>query len=113
MHEYSIAYDIYQTARKAALEHNASQILRVHIDMGTLVMANLEQVKFLFQILTEEDPLFIGAELSCHSVEPSVHCTCGYEGTELYVCPQCGGMPELIRGREIVVTNIEVEVGET
>jgi hydrogenase nickel incorporation protein HypA/HybF len=113
MHEYGIAYDIYETARKAALEHEAGRVLRIHIDMGTLAMANPEQVRFLFQILSDEDPLFIGTELSCHSVEPSVHCPCGYEGTELYICPQCGGMPELIRGREIVVTTIEVEVGET
>ncbi|HNS82723.1 MAG TPA: hydrogenase maturation nickel metallochaperone HypA, partial [Methanolinea sp.] len=38
--------------------------------------------------------------------------TCGYEGTERFVCPRCGGLPELLKGREILVTNIEIEVND-
>jgi Zn finger protein HypA/HybF (possibly regulating hydrogenase expression) len=113
MHEYSIAYDIYMTARRAALEHGADRVIRVHVDMGELAMANPEQVRFLFDAIAEEDPLFSGAELICRPVPPSVRCTCGYEGTELYVCPGCGNLPDLVQGREILVTNIEVEVSGT
>jgi hydrogenase nickel incorporation protein HypA/HybF len=112
MHEYSIAYDIFMTARKAALDHGAERVLRVHVDMGELAMANPEQVKFLFEAITEEDPLFPSTELSCHPVPPAVQCRCGYRGTELYICPVCGGLPDLVSGREIMVTNIEIEVGE-
>jgi hydrogenase nickel incorporation protein HypA/HybF len=112
MHEYSIAYDIYLTSRRAALDHQAERVLQVHVEMGELAMANPEQVKFLFGAITEEDPLFVGTELACHAVAPVVRCTCGYEGGELYICPKCGNLPDLVRGREIVVTNIEVEVGE-
>jgi hydrogenase nickel incorporation protein HypA/HybF len=81
------------------------------VDVGELAMANPEQVKFLFQAISEEDPLFTGTELVCRPVTPEVRCACGYEGTELYICPECGKLPDLIRGREIMVTNIEVEVG--
>ncbi|MDD1677584.1 MAG: hydrogenase maturation nickel metallochaperone HypA [Methanomicrobiales archaeon] len=112
MHEYSIAYDIYMTARRAALEHQAQRVLRVQVDMGELAMANPEQVTFLFTAITEEDPLFERTELACRAVPPAVRCACGYEGPELYVCPTCGTLPDLVRGREIVVTNIEIEVGE-
>jgi hydrogenase nickel incorporation protein HypA/HybF len=31
----------------------------------------------------------------------------------VFVCPECGALPELVRGREIVVTNIEIEVDDT
>jgi len=30
----------------------------------------------------------------------------------VYVCPQCGALPELVKGREIVVTNVEIEVDD-
>jgi hydrogenase nickel incorporation protein HypA/HybF len=30
----------------------------------------------------------------------------------VYVCPKCGALPELIKGREIVVTNVEIEVDD-
>jgi hydrogenase nickel incorporation protein HypA/HybF len=113
MHEYSIAYDIYMTARQAALDHRAERVICVHVDMGELAMVNPEQVKFLFEAIAEEDTLFSGTDLVCHAVAPAVRCTCGYEGTELYICPACGALPDLVRGREILVTNIEIEVGES
>jgi len=113
MHEYSIAYDIYSTARRAALENNADQIKRVLVDVGEMAMVNPEQVKFLFDTIIEEDPLFSGTELVCRSIAPLTRCVCGYEGSERFVCPQCGHLPEIITGMEIVVTNIEIEVNES
>jgi hydrogenase nickel incorporation protein HypA/HybF len=112
MHEYSIAYDIYSTARRAALENNADQVKCVHVDVGELAMVNPEQVEFLFTVIIEEDPLFQGATLSCRYVDAQTRCTCGYEGKERFVCPQCGKLPEIVAGQEIVVTNIEIEVDE-
>ncbi len=112
MHEYSIAYDIYSTARRAALENQASQVTCVHVDVGEMAMVNPEQVKFLFEVIIEEDPLFAGARLACRDVETRTRCLCGYEGKERFVCPECGKLPEIVDGREIVVTNIEIEVAD-
>ncbi|HQC34968.1 MAG TPA: hydrogenase maturation nickel metallochaperone HypA, partial [Methanoculleus sp.] len=39
-------------------------------------------------------------------------CSCGYEGSDRFVCPRCGKLPEVVAGMEIVVTNIEIEVDE-
>jgi hydrogenase nickel incorporation protein HypA/HybF len=75
-----------------------------------MAMVNPEQVDFLFHIIADEDPLFKGALLETRNVTPRVKCSCGYEGDTLFVCPVCGALPELIRGKEILVTNIEVEV---
>jgi hydrogenase nickel incorporation protein HypA/HybF len=112
MHEYSVAYDIYATSRKAALENGATKVNKVFVNVGELTMVNPEQVRFLFCTLCEQDPLFSDADLVYRTVRARVRCDCGYEGDEKYVCPRCGALPEVIEGREICVTNIEIEADE-
>lgn len=112
MHEYSIAYDIYVTARTAALDNDAILVKTIHVDVGELAMVNPEQVIFLFHAISEEDPLFKDTELDCRKVPTRTKCACGYEGEEKFVCPGCGGLPEIVSGREIVVTNLEIEDGD-
>jgi hydrogenase nickel incorporation protein HypA/HybF len=112
MHEYSIAYDLYATARTAACEHKATKVKKVTVEVGKMAMVNPEQVVFLFDTIKEEDPLFLHTVLECHEVEPETRCICGYTGNEVYVCPTCGALPELVKGREIVVTNVEIEVDD-
>ncbi len=110
MHEFSIAYDLYATARKAALENNAKKVKRVSVEVGKMAMVNPEQVIFLFDTVKEDDPLFEKTVLACTEMPPETTCTCGYSGQEIYVCPGCGALPKMVKGREIVVTNIEIEV---
>jgi len=112
MHEYSIAYDLYATARKAALEHHADRVKKVSVEVGKMAMVNPDQVIFLFDTIKEDDPLFGKTVLECNEISPQTKCSCGYTGSEIYVCPQCGALPELVKGREIVVTNIEIEVDD-
>jgi hydrogenase nickel incorporation protein HypA/HybF len=110
MHEYAIAHDIYMTARRAALENRANLVKRIHVDIGEMALVNPEQVDFLFHAISEDDPLFQGATLNCRPVAPRTKCTCGYEGEEIFVCPKCGALPEVMQGREIVVTSLEIDV---
>ena len=112
MHEYSIAYDLYATTRKAAIENNASQVNKVHVEVGKMAMVNPEQVVFLFNTIKEEDPLFTHTVLECNEHPPHTKCSCGYTGDEIFICPQCGALPELVKGREIVVTSVEIEVAD-
>lgn len=112
MHEYSIAYDLYATARTAAREHKATRVKKVSVEVGKMAMVNPEQVVFLFDTIKEEDPLFLQATLECHETDPQTKCPCGYTGNEVYICPKCGALPELVKGREIVVTNVEIEVDD-
>lgn len=109
MHEYGIAYDIVVTSRRAALENNATNITSIHVDIGELSIINPEQVEFLFSTITEEDDLFKGTKLVCTKVPPQTSCTCGYVGSEIFVCPECGQLPVIEKGKEVVVTRIEVE----
>lgn len=112
MHELSIAYDIFATAKKAALEHSATEVKSVFVEFGEMAMVSPDQVRFLFETLTEDDPIMKGASLEWSVIPPQTRCTCGYEGMERFVCPRCGGLPELVKGREILVTNIEIEVDD-
>jgi len=112
MHEYSIAYDLYATTRKAAIENNASQVKKVRVEVGKMAMVNPEQVVFLFNTIKEEDPLFIHTVLECNEQPPRTKCSCGYAGDEIFICPKCGALPELVKGREIVVTSVEIEVAD-
>ena len=112
MHEYSIAYDIYATSRRAALENHATQVKTIYVDFGDLAMVNPEQVEFLFGAIVEDDPLYNGFKLNCRIIKTKTRCSCGYEGSERFVCPGCGHLPEVVAGREIVVTNIEIEANE-
>jgi len=112
MHEYSIAYDLYATSRKTAIENNASQVKKVSVELGKMAMVNPEQVAFLFDAIKENDPLFTATLLECEEVLPQTRCSCGYSGQEIFVCPMCGALPELVKGREIVVTSVELEVDD-
>ena len=112
MHEYAIAYDLYATARKAAIENHANRVKKISVEVGKMAMVNPEQVIFLFNTIREDDPLFVTSVLNCEEVQPETKCSCGYAGDEIFVCPGCGALPELVKGREIVVTNIEIEVDD-
>ena len=48
----------------------------------------------------------------CNEMPPQSRCACGYTGNEIFVCPVCGALPEMIKGREIVVTSVEIEVAD-
>jgi hydrogenase nickel incorporation protein HypA/HybF len=110
MHEFAIAYDLYTTARKAALDHQADLVTKVCVDIGEMAMVNPEQVSFLFDALAREDPLMKNARIECMVITPETRCSCGYIGDERFVCPRCGALPEVVRGKEIVVRHIEIEV---
>lgn len=112
MHEYSIAYDIYATAKRAAEDNFASKVKKVRVGMGELTMINPEQVVFLFETMCEEDPFFKDCKIECTNISVKSECECGYSGNERFVCPQCGKLPVVIEGNEILVTNIEIEVDD-
>jgi len=112
MHEYGIAYDLYATARKAAIENKATTVKKINVEVGKISMVNPEQVIYLFDTIKEDDPLFTSTILQCDEVAAETKCPCGYTGGEIFVCPRCGALPELVKGREIVVTNIEIEVDD-
>ncbi|MCQ2376543.1 MAG: hydrogenase maturation nickel metallochaperone HypA [Methanocorpusculum sp.] len=112
MHESGIAYDIYATAKRAAEDNGAVLVKAIHVDVGSMAMVNPEQVEFMFGTFIAEDEIFKGTKLVFNTVLPLAECACGYKGPEIFVCPNCGKLPHMVQGKEILVTNIEIETGE-
>lgn len=112
MHESGIAFDIYATSKRAAEENGATLVKAIHVDVGSMAMVNPEQVEFMFGSFVTDDALFKGTKLIFNTVMPLAECTCGYKGPEIFVCPNCGKLPHMIQGKEITVTNIEIESDE-
>ena len=109
MHESGIAYDIYATAKRAAEDNCATLVKAIHVDVGSMAMVNSDQVEFMFNTFIAEDPLFTDTKLIFNTVLPLAECSCGYKGSEIFVCPTCGKLPHMIQGKEILVKNIEIE----
>jgi hydrogenase nickel incorporation protein HypA/HybF len=114
MHEYSIAYDVYLTARRSADDYCATAVTTVYVEVGSLSMVNPEQVCFLFEVIAKEDnhPAFAEAKAVCEVVFPETICVCGYTGDEIYVCPICGALPTVVKGKDVTVTRLEIEVDD-
>ncbi|MDR3102436.1 MAG: hydrogenase maturation nickel metallochaperone HypA [Methanocalculaceae archaeon] len=112
MHESGIAYDIYATSKRAAEDNGAVKIKTIFVDVGAMAMMNPDQIEFMFETFVTDDPLFSEAKLVFTTVPPLAECTCGYSGSEIFVCPICGKLPHLVQGRGIFVKNIEIDVEE-
>jgi hydrogenase nickel incorporation protein HypA/HybF len=112
MHESGIAYDIYATSKRAAKDNGAIKIKTIYVDVGSMAMINPDQIKFMFETFVTDDPLFSETKLILNTVPPIAKCECGYSGSEIFVCPNCGKLPYLTQGREILVKNIEINTEE-
>jgi hydrogenase nickel incorporation protein HypA/HybF len=114
MHEYSIAYDVYLTARRSADDYCATAVTTVYVEVGSLSMVNPEQVSFLFEVIAKEDnhPALAEAKAVCEIALPETSCVCGYTGDEIYVCPVCGALPTVVKGKDVMVTRLEIEVDD-
>jgi len=111
MHEFGIAYDIYATARKAALEKGAKDVKEVHVEFGEMAMVSPEQVSSS----TKPSPRRIPHERLAPDLvyRPAPDkMQLRIRGSERFVCPQCGKFPELVKGGEVLVTHMEVEVDD-
>ena len=94
MHEYSIAYDLYATAKKTALDHHAMQVKKIRVDVGKMAMVNPEQVIFLFDTIKEDDPLFTATVLDCTEVEPERNVPAGTRETRSISVPAVAPFPK-------------------
>ena len=112
MHEFGIATEIVNVVTETVESRPVKRLISVTVEVGQLAMVNPEQLKFSFEIITEGGP-FEGAEMRVETQPAVAKCKCGFEGAlgdEDYVCPKCGGMYELLSGRDICIKNLEVEL---
>lgn len=114
MHELGIMTGVVESVGEAARANHADKVLKVSLSVGVMTEAIEDALRFAFDALCEQDPLFEGAELDITMVEPRSRCVeCGkeYDHDRYHLaCPDCGGFGELIAGRELTVDSIEVDI---
>ncbi len=114
MHELGIMTGVVESVGSAARNAGADKVLKVSLSVGVMTEAIEDSLQFAFEVLSEQDPLFEGAELEISMVQPKSRCLeCGLEFShDRYhvVCPQCGGLAELLEGKELRIDSIEVDI---
>lgn len=121
MHEFSTMSSIVATVLEEGEKHHATAITKVVLNIGELTFLGEEQLRFAFQVLSQ-DTLLDGAELVINHVAPEVRCSCGYAGDVEYEekkdfhvrfprlhCPECGDRVDVQQGRECLIKHIEIE----
>lgn len=125
MHEFSLAVGIVNGVIKAVKGHKATKVLEVNLEMGELALVNQEQLRFCFEVASE-DSIVKGAELKIHLKPAKIGCsTCDYVGglkrkkeeyqTPLisFQCPECEGFSvEVLEGKEFNLKDIKADVEE-
>jgi len=116
MHELSIAQALVEQVEKVVLAEGALRANKVLITVGALSGADPEALRGAFPLVAE-DTVAEGAELIIEQVAARVRCSaCGGESeAENYFvgCAACGSREvELVSGRELNITSIELEVEE-
>jgi hydrogenase nickel incorporation protein HypA/HybF len=115
MHELSIAMSIVDMAQEEA-ERRDVKIDAVHLELGLLSGVVAEALLFSYEMACSGTRLE-GSHLVIKNVPIEVYCpTCKAQKTlssmQWFCCPECGTpTAEVIHGRELVITALEVRDG--
>ena len=119
MHEYGLMEDIVASAIEAVRRNGGGAVGRIRVDVGELSSASPDALLAAFQALSEGTPL-AGAVMEIGSVPGALACeACGFRGSPAdallepgapppWVCPECGYLLAAVRGREIVLAEVEL-----
>lgn len=131
MHELSTVVSIVETVTRVAEVNNVKKVLEINVEIGQFTFVNPEQLKFLFEIASNNTPLK-NSKLNITLVPGKLHCNdCGYSGNAISEedqrkahllplvgfsakCPMCNSSnTEITGGRELNIKNIKAEVDES
>jgi hydrogenase nickel incorporation protein HypA/HybF len=113
MHELSIAISIAESAEEEARKANASVILNVEVEIGTLAGVEAEALLFAWDSVIQKT-MAQNAPLVIHSIQAEAHCLdCGKDfPVENYFaeCPDCKSYRyQVTRGKELRVSSLTVD----
>lgn len=117
MHELSIAVSIVDLVQEEANSRGGFQVEAVHLKLGLLSGVVKEALLFSFELACEQTPLH-GSKLVIEEVPVLVNCpNCraqrAVRSLQCFCCAECGTpVYEVVAGREIFVTAVEVRQGE-
>lgn len=115
MHEMGIAMQVVEIA-KASVPPNLTDVAieKVNLRVGKLSAVVPRSLRFCFEIIAKDDPMFKNATLSIEEVDVKVRCrNCRNEWTvegPAFTCENCnGGSIDLLSGQELEIISIELE----
>ena len=114
MHEFSLAQNVLEIVRQAALQNAISRVVEVRLEVGRISGVSTDALLFAWQFVRDSDELVKQAEMVLTEPAGEGECNaCGYRGpVEHYIriCPSCGA-PGLVitAGEEFMVTGISGE----
>jgi hydrogenase nickel incorporation protein HypA/HybF len=116
MHELSIAMALVEQVQTVAEREKADAVLRVSVTIGGLSGVNPEALEMAFPIAAE-NTCAAGARLEVTFTPARVHCrSCGRESSPefpILVCEACGSTDaEILGGRELMLTTVEIDKAE-
>lgn len=124
MHELSVMSEVIRSVLSEAARRNAVSIKKVVLEVGELTFLGTDQLSFGFEAL-KGDGLLKNAELEIGEKKAEIECSCGYRGGMEYSetpgfhqlfpvvkCPDCGGMPRVVAGKDCMVRNIIMEIDD-
>ncbi len=113
MHEAAITQGIIDTALAAIREHAITQTVRkVCVTVGVAQGLVPESMRFYFDLVKPGTPL-ADAQLEIELLPMIAHCAACAQNfplnVPLLICSQCGAPMELVQGKELRVTDLEVD----
>lgn len=124
MHEFFVTSQVVDSVLQELKKYEVKKVNEVHIEIGELTFLAPQQIKFAYEVLTN-DNILKNSKLIIEEKKTVCECpACGYEGgieyekDEIYhfsfpklCCPKCGSDVKIITGKECVVKNIKAVVG--
>jgi hydrogenase nickel incorporation protein HypA/HybF len=113
MHELSIAISIVEMAQEEAALRNV-QVSAVHLKLGMLSGVVKDVLLSSYDIACDGTPLQ-GSRLVIEEVPVEVFCDSCLANRKIasmqwFVCPECGSTtPQVVHGRELEVTALEIQ----
>jgi len=114
MHEMGIAMEIVDIAKASIpADMQGSKVRKVNLQVGKLSAIVADSLRFCFDMVVKDTPLE-GAELAIEEVPVVARCKdCETEWTvteAVFTCTNCqGGNIDILSGRELDITSIEIE----
>lgn len=106
MHETIIANDIIKKAE------SKGKVISVVIEVGDLAHLSAEELEQTLKNIVDWNLIII-------KKPAKVKCSCSYigepkiiekrHGLTLFVCPKCSSLPKVLKGKDIILKDVEIE----
>ncbi len=117
MHEFSVAGDIVENIIVEAQKHHAEKVTGVFLEIGQLMMVEIDQLRFALECLSK-DTLLENANIHMETTPIVIKCINGHEEEVSWdpykkplelTCPVCKNTVKIIKGRECIIRKIVAE----